>query len=161
MFGFKSMVSKFAFWSIVLLVLVVVTGVKAVWNNQNADTPDFRYWQGQYRTVSSELATSAAVKEAAQNAAEEVKQVTVLQFPLLHADGTTQQRVDRCQSCHIGLGNPSMTAENIIKVLDHKTVPTDQLAAYLTDPAHKATLTAIKTLGAHPGIRVESGRPAA
>ena len=41
MFGFKSMVGKFAFWSVVLLVLVVVTGVKSLWNNQNASTHDF------------------------------------------------------------------------------------------------------------------------
>ena len=157
MFGFKSMVSKFAFWSVVLLVLVIVTGVKATWNNQNADTPDFRYWQGHYRTISADLAQSDAVKEAALNAAEEVKQVTVLQFPLIKADGTQQQRVDRCQSCHVGLGNPSMTAEKIIATVDHKTVPTEKLADYLNDPAHKGTLDLIKTLGAHPGIRIEAG----
>ncbi len=157
MFFFKSMVSKFAFWSVVLLILVVVTGVKAIWNNQNADTPDFRYWQGQYRTISASLAQSDAVRQAALNVPEEVKQVTVLQFPLIKADGTEQQRVDRCQSCHTGLTNPSMTAENIIAKVDHKTIPTDQLAAYLNDPAHKDTLDLIKTLGAHPGIRVESG----
>ena len=157
MFGFKSMVSKFAFWSVVLLVLVIVTAVKATWNNQNASTPDFRYWQGQYRTISADLAQSDAVKEAALNAPEEVKQVTVLQFPVLKADGTQQQRVDRCESCHTGLTNPSMTAENIIAKVDHRTIATAQLAAYLNDPAHKATLDLIKTLGAHPGIRVESG----
>ena len=157
MFGFKSMVSKFAFWSVVLLVLVIVTAVKATWNNQNADTPDFRYWQGHYRTLSADLAQSDAVKEAALNAAEEVKQVTVLQFPLIKADGTQQQRVDRCQSCHTGLSNPSMTAEKIIATVDHKTVATADLAAYLNDPAHKETLDLIKTLGAHPGIRIENG----
>lgn len=157
MFGFKSMVSKFAFWSVVLLILVIVTGVKAIWNNQNADTPDFRVWQAKYRTISASLAQSEAVREAALNATEEVKQVTVLQFPLLKADGTQQQRVDRCQSCHTGLTNPSMTAENIIAKVDHKTVSTDNLAGYLNDPAHKNTLELIKTLGAHPGIRVESG----
>ncbi len=157
MFGFKSMVSKFAFWSVVLLALVAVTGVKAIWNNQNANTPDFRYWQGRYRTISADLAQSEAVRQAALGAAESVNQVTVLQFPLLKADGTQQQRVDRCQSCHTGLSNPSMTAENIIKTVDHKTVATADLAAYLKDPAHKDTLDLIKTLGAHPGIRVESG----
>ena len=156
MFFFKSMVSKFAFWSVVLLILVGVTVAKSQWNNQNASTPDFRYWQAKYRDAASELATDPAVKEAARSSAEEVKQVTVLQFPLLKADGTEQQRVDRCQSCHVGLLNPQMTAENLIKVLDNKTVPTDQLAAYLSDPAHKETLDAIKTLGAHPGIRVET-----
>ena len=157
MFFFKSMVSKFAFWSIVLLILVVVTAVKSVWNNQNDSTAPFTEWQAEYRTVSAALAQSDAVKEAALDAPTEVKQVTVLQFPVIKGDGTTQQRVDRCQSCHVGLGNPSMTAENIIKVLDNKTVPTNQLADYLNDPAHAKTLEAIKTLGAHPGIRVESG----
>ena len=157
MFGFKSMVSKFAFWSVVLLILVIVTGVKAVWNNQNADTPDFRVWQAKYRTISADLAQSEAVRQAALGAAEEVKQVTVLQFPLLKADGTEQQRVDRCESCHVGLGNPSMTAEKIIASVDHKTITADHLAAYLNDPAHKDTLELIKTLGAHPGIRVEAG----
>ncbi len=151
------MVSKFAFWSVVLLILVVVTGVKAIWNNQNADTPDFRYWQGQYRTISASLAQSEAVRQAALNVPEAVNQVTVLQFPLLKADGTQQQRVDRCQSCHTGLTNPSMTAENIIAKVDHKTISTDKVADYLNDPAHKTTLEMIKTLGAHPGIRVESG----
>jgi len=157
MFFFKSMVSKFAFWSVVLLILVVVTGVKAIWNNQNADTPDFRYWQGQYRTISASLAQSEAVRQAALNVPEAVNQVTVLQFPLLKADGTQQQRVDRCQSCHTGLTNPSMTAENIIAKVDHKTISTDKVADYLNDPAHKTTLEMIKTLGAHPGIRVEAG----
>ena len=157
MFFFKSMVSKFAFWSVVLLILVVITGVKAGWNNQNASTPPFTDWQAKYRTLSASLAQSEAVRQAALGAAEEVNQVTVLQFPLMKADGTEQQRVDRCQSCHAGLTNPSMTAENIIAKVDGTTVPTAQLAAYLNDPAHKDTLTLIKTLGAHPGIRVESG----
>ena len=157
MFGFKSMVSKFAFWSIVLLILVVITGWKATWNNQNDSTPPFTEWRMQYRTISAALAQSDAVRQAALDAStDEVNQVTVLQFPLLKADGTQQQRVDRCQSCHVGLGNPSMTAENIIKIVDHKKVTTDQLAVYLDDPAHAKTLEVIKTLGAHPGIRVES-----
>jgi len=157
MFGFKSMVSKFAFWSVVLLILVVITGVKAVWNNQNDTTLPFTDWQGQYRTVAAALAQSEAVKQAALDSPTEVKQVTVLQFPLLHADGTEQQRVDRCQSCHVGLGNPSMTAENIIRIVDNKKVATADVPAYLNDPAHAKTLEVIKTLGAHPGIRVESG----
>ena len=158
MFGFKSMVSKFAFWSVVLLILVGVTLVRSTWNNQNASTPDFNYWQNQYKTAASTLATDPAVKEAALDAAVEVKQVTVLQFPVLKGDGSTQQRVDRCESCHVGLLNPQMTAENLIQVLDHKTVKTEDLVSYLTDPAHKATLDAIKTLGAHPGIQVESAQ---
>ena len=157
MFGFKSMVSKFAFWSVVLLVLVGFTAYKASWNNQNASTPDFTVWRDKYKQISSTLATDPAVKQAALDApTTEVNQITVLQFPVLKADGSEQQRVDRCQSCHVGLENPQMTAENIIKVLDGKTIPTDQVAAYLSDPANAKTLDAIKTLGAHPGIRVES-----
>jgi len=157
MFGFKSMVGKFAFWSIALLVLVGVTGYKSLWNNQNASTPDFTYWQGQYKNAAATLASDDTARQAALDAPIEVKQVTVLQFPVIQPDGTQQQRVDRCQSCHIGLLDPNMTAEKLIKVLDDKTVPTSQVAAYLDDPAHAKTLDAIKTLGAHPGIRVESG----
>ncbi len=147
MFGFKSMVGKFAFWSVVLLLLVIATFWKATWNNQTASTPDFNYWQGQYKQAAAQLATDETVKEAALNAAVEVKQVTVLQFPTLKADGSQQQRVDRCQSCHAGLLDPNMTAEKLIKVLDNQTVPTEQVAAYLSDPKHKATLDAIKTSG--------------
>ncbi len=111
MFFIKSMVAKFAFWSVILLVLVAATFKTAMWNNQIAGTPDFNYWQGQYKQAAAQLASSETVKEAALNATIEVKQVTVLQFPLLKADGTEQQRVDRCQSCHAGLLNPNMTAE--------------------------------------------------
>ena len=50
-----------------------------------------------------------------------------------------------------------MTAEKLIKVLDDKTVPTAQVAAYLNDPAHAKTLDAIKTLGAHPGMQTGKG----
>lgn len=157
MFFFKSMVSKFAFWSVALLVLVGVTVYSSTWNNQNANTQDFTYWQGQYKTAAATLADSEATKQAALNAPVEVKQVTVLQFSTIQGDGTTQQRVDRCQSCHIGLGDPNMTAEKLIKVLDNKTVPTEQLAAYLEDPKNAKTLETIKTIGAHPGIRVEAG----
>ena len=81
----------------------------------------------------------------------------MLQFPVIKADGTEQQRVDRCQSCHVGMLDPNMTAEKLIKFLDDKAVPTSQVAAYLSDPAHASTLEAIKTIGAHPGIRQESG----
>ncbi len=157
MFFFKSMVSKFAFWSVVLLVLVAVTGYKSVWNNQNASTPDFTYWQGQYKNAAATLADSEETKQAALNAPVEVKQVTVLQFATIQGDGTTQQRVDRCQSCHIGLGDPNMTAEKLIKVLDNKAVSTAQVADYLNDPKNAKTLETIKTIGAHPGIRVEAG----
>jgi cbb3-type cytochrome oxidase cytochrome c subunit len=157
MFGFKSMVSKFAFWSVVLLILVVVTAVRSQWSDPLGKTRDFTYWQNQYKQAAATLASDPAVKQAALDTPIAVNQVTVLQFPLLQADGSTQQRVDRCQSCHAGLGNPSMTAENLISVLDHRTVKTEDLAAYLSDPAHAETLSAIKTLGAHPGIRLESG----
>ena len=158
MFGFKSMVSKFGFWSVVLLIITIITGYRATWNNQNASTPPFTEWRAQYRTISAALAQSDAVRQAALDAPiDEVNQVTVLQFPLIKADGTEQQRVDRCQSCHVGLANPSMTAEKIIATVDHKTVQTADLVAYLNDPAHKSTLELIKTLGAHPGIRIEAG----
>ena len=157
MFFLKSMVSKFAFWSVALLVLVGVTVYNSTWNNQNASTHDFTYWQGQYKNAAATLADSDTIKQAALAAPTEVKQVTVLQFPTIQADGTTQQRVDRCQSCHIGLGDPNMTAEKLIKVLDNKTVSTEQVAAYLSDPKNAETLETIKTIGAHPGIRVEAG----
>ena len=152
------MVGKFAFWSVVLLVLVAITGYKALWNNQNSGgTQDFTYWQGMYKNAAATLATDPTARQAAQDAAIEVQQVTVLQFPVIKADGSEQQRVDRCQSCHIGLLDPNMTAEKLIKVLDNKAVSTSQVATYLSDPAHAETLDAIKTLGAHPGIRMESG----
>ncbi len=157
MFGFKSMVGKFAFWSVVLLVLVVVTGVKSIWNNQNAATPDFTYWQGQYKNAAATLASDSTAKEAAEEAPVEVKQVTVLQFPSILPDGTQQQRVDRCQSCHVGMLDPNMTAEKLIKVLDGKDVATAQVADYLSDPAHAKTLEAVKTLGAHPGMQSGTG----
>ena len=53
MFFLRSMVSKFVFWSLVLLALVGVTGAMSLWNNQNATDihggyqKDFTYWQGQ------------------------------------------------------------------------------------------------------------------
>jgi len=157
MFGFKSMVSKFAFWSVVLLVLSAVTLYKAAWNNQNASTPDFTYWKGQYRDIAAALAPDATVRQAALDTPiSEVSQVTVLEFPLLKIDGTSQQRVDRCQSCHAGLLDPNMTAEKIIKFRDNVTLTADQVGAYLSDPKHQETLDAVKTLGAHPGIRVET-----
>ena len=157
MFGFKSMVSKFAFWSVVLLILSGVTLYKAAWNNQNASTQPFTYWRGEYRDIAAALAPDATVRQAALDTpVGEVQQVTVLEFPLLKIDGTSQQRVDRCQSCHAGLLDPNMTAEKIIKFRDKVTVPTEQVGAYLSDPKNADTLEAVKTLGAHPGIRVES-----
>ena len=161
MFGFKSMVSKFAFWSVVLLILSGVTLYKAAWNNQNASTQPFTYWRGEYRDIAAALAPDATVRQAALDTnASEVQQVTVLEFPLLKIDGTSQQRVDRCQSCHAGLLDPNMTAEKIIKFRDKVTIPTEQVGAYLSDPKNADTLEAVKTLGAHPGIRVESAENA-
>ena len=59
----------------------------------------------------------------------EVKQVTVTQFPLLDDRRFSQQmRVDRCQSCHIGLENPQMTAENIIQAVDGVSLTADKVA---------------------------------
>jgi len=148
-----SMVVKFAFWSVVLLALVFATGTKAMKNNQNAATPDYEYWQGQYKDIAADLATSDAVREATKAKGFEVTQATIMQFPLIQQDGSTQLRVDRCQSCHTGLLNPQMTAENIIKSVDHVTIPTEQVADYLSK--HAETLKIIKTLGAHPGIDIE------
>ena len=158
MFGFKSMVAKFAFWSVLLLLLVVATFWKrCTCGTTSAPAPTISTTG---RTSTSRrrrnLRPTPTVRDAALNTNIEVKQVTVLQFPLLKADGTQQQRVDRCQSCHAGLLDPNMTAEKLIKVLDNQTVPTEQVAAYLSDPKHEATLEAVKTLGAHPGIRVET-----
>jgi cytochrome c2 len=150
MFFIRSMVGKFVFWSVVFLALVGFTAYSASWNNQNARTRDFNYWQGEYAHVAYTLATDPAVKQATLETPIEVKQVTVGQFPIIEQDGTTQQRVDRCESCHVGLDNPQMTAENIIKVVDGTTVATDQVANYLE--AHPNTRAVVETIGAHPGI---------
>ena len=152
-----SMVTKFVLWSLLLLVLVGYTGSRALWNNQNSASEDFTHWQGQYKDVAEALATDPAVKQATRDSGIEVKQVTVGQFTVTQQDGTTQQRVDRCQSCHIGLLNPQMTAENIIKVVDHTTVSTEDLPKYLEE--HPETLRVIKTIGAHPGISIEGEKP--
>lgn len=150
------MVAKFVFWSLVLLVLVVYTGIRASWTNQFAKTPPFTHWQGQYREVALALATTPAVRDVVRGlSTSEVKNITVIQFPLIESDGTQQQRVDRCQSCHIGLENPQMTAENIIKVVDKQTVPTDKVAEYLE--SHPKTRTLVKTIGAHPGLTASEG----
>lgn len=155
-FATWSMVSKFAFWSLVLFILVGITGKTSLWNNQNASTPDFTHWQGEYKQAAAQFAATDEIRQAALDAPTEVKQVTVLQFPTLEINGTQEQRVDRCQSCHVGLLDPNMTAEKIIQFHDHQTVPTAQVATYLSDPKHTDTLTLIKTIGAHPGIQVES-----
>ena len=164
MFFLRTMVQKFAFWSVVLLALVGLTGVKALWNSQNASNihggmqKDFTYWQNKYKDVAYALSDDPAVKEAIQETPIEVKQATIIQFPLIEQDGTQQQRVDRCQSCHVGLENPAMTAEKIIKTVDHQTVPTSQVAAYLE--AHPDTREVVETLGSHPGIDIEGQGPA-
>ena len=105
------------------------------------------------RTSRPQLAPSEEVKEAALDAPIEVKQVTVTQFPLLETDGSQQMRVDRCQSCHIGLENPQMTAENIIKAVDGVALTADKIADYLD--AHPETRSLVTTIGAHPGIDIE------
>jgi len=92
-----SMIVKFAFWSIVLLVLVGATFGQAMKNNQNATTPDYEYWQGQYKTIAASLATTDAVREATLAKGTEVEQGTIMQFPLIQQDGSTQLRVDRCE----------------------------------------------------------------
>ncbi|MBV9851081.1 MAG: c-type cytochrome [Armatimonadetes bacterium] len=162
MFFLRSMVSKLVFWSIILLLLVLYIGIPkfsdAIWNNEFAGSQhDFTYWQGRYKDIAAQLATNEEVRQAALNAPIEVKQVTATQFPLLMSDGSQQQRVDRCQSCHIGLENPQMTAENIIRVVDGVALTADQVAGYLDDPKHAQTRAVVKTIGAHPGIDIENG----
>lgn len=150
-----TMVQKFLGWSFLLFLVVVYTGVKAQWNGEFTNSPDFNHWQSEYKSIAYQLATDPQVKAATQAAAISVNQVTVGQFPQIQKDGTQQLRVDRCESCHAGLLNPAMTAENIIKFEDNVNVPTDQVAAYLSDPKHAETLRAVKTLGAHPGVSIE------
>ena len=156
-----SMIVKFAFWSVVLLVLVGATFGQAMNNNQNAPngTKDYEFWQQKYKDIAADLATSDAVRDATRAKGFEVSQATIMQFPLIEQDGSTQLRVDRCQSCHTGLLNPQMTAENIIKNQDKSpegaSITTDKVAAYLADPKHAEILRIIKTLGAHPGIDIE------
>lgn len=152
-FNRLSMVVKFAFWSFILLAMTVVTGQSAVWNNQNASSRDYNYWQDKYKDIAIDLADTQSVKDATRAKVNEVEQATVMQFPLIEQDGSTQLRVDRCQSCHAGLLNPQMTAENIIKSVDGVTIPTEQVADYLSK--HPKTLEIVKTLGAHPGVDVE------
>jgi mono/diheme cytochrome c family protein len=148
-----SIVTKFVFWSVLLLVLTIYVVASSAWNNQATTTRDYIYWQNEYKNVAAALAPDAEVKQATLDTAVTVNQITVLQFPFMQADGTNQQRVDRCQSCHTGLENPSMTAENIIKTITDGKVnlKADQVEAYLLDPKNKEVLTAVKVLSAHPG----------
>ena len=150
-----SMVQKFLLWSVLLFIIVAYTGVKAQWNGEFDSSVDFNHWQNEYKTLAIALATDPQVKAATEAAPVSVNQVTVGQFPQIQKDGTQQLRVDRCQSCHVGLLNPAMTAENIIKVETKKDIPTDQVAAFLADPKNAELLRIVKTLGAHPGVSVE------
>jgi cbb3-type cytochrome oxidase cytochrome c subunit len=138
-----------------MIGLVAWVGFKSTWNNQNADTHDFNYWQDQYKTIAYQLSTDEATKEAIQATQDEVKQATVMQFPLLESNGSTQLRVDRCTSCHVGLLDPNMTAENIIKIHDGNHIETSGVADYLAK--HPETRELVETLGAHPGLDIESG----
>ena len=162
MFFLRTMVQKFVFWSLLLLVLVGITGARALWNNQNAadvhggQQKAFTDWQAQYKEVAYDLSSDPTVKAAIQaTSTNEVKQITVIQFPQIQQDGTAQQRVDRCQSCHVGLENPAMTAEKIIKDVspNHDVVSADGVADYLEK--HADIRSIVKTLGAHPGIQIE------
>ena len=76
---------------------VGLTGVRAIWNNQNASTHDFVYWKSLYRNIAGSLATTAETKKAAAATSLDVEQYTLQQFPFLMPDGTTQQRTDRCE----------------------------------------------------------------
>jgi mono/diheme cytochrome c family protein len=138
-------------WSLVLLLLVGYAAFKATWNNQNTTKPDYLYWQNAYISMASDLATDPVLKEKTRETVPDINQVTVLQFPFIEMDGTSEQRVDRCEACHAGLENPQMTAENIIREVDGKTLTPAQVPAYLMDPSHKKTLDIIYTIGAHPG----------
>ncbi len=148
-----SIVTKFVGWSVLLLVLTGYVVVSSVWNNQAVTTKDYNYWQDKYKNVAAALTDDPEVKKATLETPNNVAQITVLQFPFMVADGTNQQRVDRCQSCHTGLENPSMTAENVIKIVtDNKVnLKPSEVEAYLTDPAHKDVLEQVKVLSAHPG----------
>jgi cbb3-type cytochrome oxidase cytochrome c subunit len=144
-----SIVTKFIFWSVVLLILVGYAGINSSWNNQNSTKHDYIYWQSKYYELASDIATDPLIKASTRDTTVTVNQVTVLQFSFIETDGTAQQRVDRCESCHAGLENPLMTAENIIKQVDHVTVTPAQVPDYLL--THKSTRDLVYTLGAHPG----------
>jgi len=136
-----------------MIGLVGYVGWVSMWNNQNAATRDFNYWQDQYKTIAYQLTTDPATKDAIQATPNEVKQATIMQFPLIESNGSTQLRVDRCTSCHVGLLDPNMTAEKIIKTHDGVDVPTSGVADYLAK--HEETREFVETLGAHPGIDIE------
>jgi len=146
----KSIVTKFSLWSALLLFLVGFAVYKSIWNNQYTDSKDFLYWQGLYKKMAIDLAATPEIKSNDQNlAVGSVTQFTLQQYPFFRSDGTDQQRVDRCQSCHAGVEDPSMTAENIIKEVDDVTVATADVPQYLS--THPKTLEKVYVLGAHPG----------
>jgi len=148
-----SIITKFVFWSTLLLIFTIYVVVKSTWNNQDQTTRDYLYWQSQYKNVAAALSSDEDVREATLSAPVAINQVTVQQFPFMQPDGTSQQRVDRCESCHTGLENPSMTAENIIKVMTGNKVnlrPQD-VESYLLNPRNKGIYEAVKVLSAHPG----------
>lgn len=145
----KSIVTKFIVWSVLLLAIVGFAGLKAIWNNQYADTHDFTYWESQYRDIAAAVATTPDAKQAAEATPIEVEQYTIQEYPFFRTGGETQQRVDRCESCHIGVDNPQMTAEAIIKEQTGDVVTAAQMPAYLNE--HPQLLDLIYVIGAHPG----------
>ena len=58
------MVSKFVFWSVVLLAIVATLARKPSGTTSSRISRDFTYWQGQYRDIASSLASSEDVKQA-------------------------------------------------------------------------------------------------
>lgn len=147
-----SIVTKFVIWTVVLIALVGYAGLRALWNNQYTTTPDFIYWQTMYKSVAADLAATAELREKVLVLPIAVNQETVQQFPfIVQADGTTQQRVDRCVSCHDGLDNPAMTAEKIIKDVSphHDVVAAAQVPGYLS--THPSIRDIVYVIGAHPG----------
>jgi mono/diheme cytochrome c family protein len=144
-----SIVTKLVIWSAVLFVLVGYATFKSSWNNQYVKTHDYTYWQGKYYDLASQIATDPKVKEETASTAVTVQQFTLQQWGFIQADGTVVQRVDRCESCHAGVDNPQMTAEAIIKTVNHVTVSPAAVPAYLD--AHPDVRDIVFTLGAHPG----------
>jgi len=149
-----SMVTKFVVCCVIMFGLVGYVGFVSTWNNQNVKTHDFNYWQDQYKSIAYTLTADPVTKAAIKATGNEVKQATIMQFPLIESNGSTQLRVDRCTSCHVGLLDPNMTAENIIKTHDGVTVTTAEVADYLAK--HDETRDLVEVLGAHPGVDIEN-----
>ena len=152
-----SIVAKFAFWSILLLLMAIYAVINTQINNQSETTHDYIYWQEQYKPIAGGLTNDAKVRESIEGTAPSIVQFTLQQFPFYIADGTNQQRVDRCQSCHVGVDNPLMTAENIIKQQSngHDIVTAAQVPSYLN--SHPKIRDIVYVLGAHPGMEGEAG----